>query len=356
MRSGSPSTNSALRLASEALKRDDHAEARRQAIIAARQEPRNEMPWMILAAVASPQASVEYLRRALEINPHSKSAADGLQWALERCQLEGQPVPSAPSKPEDTAPIPVSAPAKAAQPPAGGKTPPTPAPKSTAGGRRLPWFASLLILLVAALALLAFSFNGIVLGGVPSAAFEGTQMLKPSLTPTATLTPTPTATPTSTPTLTPTYTPIPTDTPTPIPTDTPTPEPTIPVEVSIPVELGSEDRWIDVDLTNQMVYAYEGSEIVRSFLVSTGTWRTPTVTGQYRIYVKYVSAPMSGPGYYLPGVPYVMYFYKGYGLHGTYWHSNFGTPMSHGCVNLYTPDAEWLYNWASVGTLVNIHY
>ena len=64
---------------------------------------------------------------------------------------------------------------------------------------------------------------------------------------------------------------------------------------------------------------------------------------------------MSGPGYYLPDVPYVMYFYDGYGLHGTYWHSNFGTPMSHGCVNLSIPDAEWLYNWADVGTLVNIH-
>ena len=65
---------------------------------------------------------------------------------------------------------------------------------------------------------------------------------------------------------------------------------------------------------------------------------------------------MAGPGYYLPNVPYTMYFYQGYGLHGTYWHHNFGTPMSHGCVNLATPDAEWLYNWASVGTLVNVHY
>jgi lipoprotein-anchoring transpeptidase ErfK/SrfK len=50
-----------------------------------------------------------------------------------------------------------------------------------------------------------------------------------------------------------------------------------------------------------------------------------------------------------------MYFYKGYALHGTYWHHNFGHPMSHGCVNLVTADAQWLYNWASVGTLVNIH-
>jgi lipoprotein-anchoring transpeptidase ErfK/SrfK len=56
------------------------------------------------------------------------------------------------------------------------------------------------------------------------------------------------------------------------------------------------------------------------------------------------------------GLGITMYFYKGYGIHGTYWHHNFGHPMSHGCVNMYTPDAEWMYYWASVGTLVNIHY
>jgi lipoprotein-anchoring transpeptidase ErfK/SrfK len=50
-----------------------------------------------------------------------------------------------------------------------------------------------------------------------------------------------------------------------------------------------------------------------------------------------------------------MYFYKGYGLHGTYWHNNFGTPMSHGCVNLSIPDAEWLYYWAPLGTSVKVH-
>jgi lipoprotein-anchoring transpeptidase ErfK/SrfK len=119
---------------------------------------------------------------------------------------------------------------------------------------------------------------------------------------------------------------------------------------------GSGARWIDVDLSNQTVYAYAGDTLVNSFLVSTGTRLTPTVTGQYKIYVKYRSAAMSGPGYYLPNVPYIMYFYKGYGLHGTYWHNNFGTPMSHGCVNLRTDEAAWLYNWASVGTLVNVHY
>ena len=115
-------------------------------------------------------------------------------------------------------------------------------------------------------------------------------------------------------------------------------------------------RWIDVNLSTQSVYAYEGDTVVNSFVVSTGTWMTPTVTGKYKIWIKFKSTSMSGPGYYLPNVPYAMYFYKGYGLHGTYWHNNFGTPMSHGCVNLRTSDAEWLYNWASVGTVVNVHY
>jgi LysM repeat protein len=115
-------------------------------------------------------------------------------------------------------------------------------------------------------------------------------------------------------------------------------------------------RWIDVDLSAQRVTAYEGNTPVRSTLASTGLPATPTPTGQYRIYVKYVATLMTGPGYYLPNVPYTMYFYRGYGLHGTYWHSNFGHPMSHGCVNLPTSEAQWLFNWSSVGTLVNIHY
>jgi lipoprotein-anchoring transpeptidase ErfK/SrfK len=55
---------------------------------------------------------------------------------------------------------------------------------------------------------------------------------------------------------------------------------------------------------------------------------------------------MIGPGYYLPEVPYTMYFYAGYALHGTYWHDSFGQPMSHGCVNLETGNAQKLFEWA----------
>ncbi|NLX10220.1 MAG: LysM peptidoglycan-binding domain-containing protein [Chloroflexi bacterium] len=115
-------------------------------------------------------------------------------------------------------------------------------------------------------------------------------------------------------------------------------------------------KQIVVDLSDQRVYAYENGNMVRNVLVSTGLYNTPTVQGDYRIYIKYPSQTMSGPGYYLPGVPYVMYFYQGYSLHGTYWHNNFGQPMSHGCVNLPTPEAEWFYNWAEMGTPVRVEW
>ena len=113
-------------------------------------------------------------------------------------------------------------------------------------------------------------------------------------------------------------------------------------------------KQIVVRLDEQKVYAYEGDRLVRSVTVSTGLPDTPTVEGEFRIYQKLLSQTMRGPGYYLPGVPYVMYFHQGYGLHGTYWHDNFGQPMSHGCVNLPTQEAKWFYYWAEVGTPVRV--
>jgi lipoprotein-anchoring transpeptidase ErfK/SrfK len=128
---------------------------------------------------------------------------------------------------------------------------------------------------------------------------------------------------------------------------------------SIPAPVAPEEiheaRWIDIDLSQQLLTAYEGHTPVRTTLVSTGLAGTPTPEGQFRIWVKFRYDDMEGPGYYLADVPYVMYFHKGYGLHGVFWHGNFGHPMSHGCVNLPTPEAEWLFSWADVGTLVNIH-
>jgi lipoprotein-anchoring transpeptidase ErfK/SrfK len=107
------------------------------------------------------------------------------------------------------------------------------------------------------------------------------------------------------------------------------------------------EKWIDVDLSEQRVVAYEGRDPVRAFIVSSGLPRTPTVTGEFRIRMKVRSQTMSGPGYYLPNVEWVQYFYEDYAFHGTYWHNNFGQPMSRGCVNMTNEDAQWLFDWAS---------
>jgi lipoprotein-anchoring transpeptidase ErfK/SrfK len=136
-------------------------------------------------------------------------------------------------------------------------------------------------------------------------------------------------------------------------TPVPTPQPTQKAE-NPPVAGGV--RWIEVNLSEQRVYAWQGETLMNSFIVSTGTWATPTVIGTFQIWNKTRIQTMSGPGYSLPNVPFVMYFYGDYGFHGTYWHNNFGTPMSHGCINLTIPDSEWLYNFAGVGTTVRIHY
>lgn len=119
---------------------------------------------------------------------------------------------------------------------------------------------------------------------------------------------------------------------------------------------GGSGRWIDVNLSKQRLTAYQGNTPVFSTLISGGLPRTPTVVGRFKINTKLRSTRMRGPGYDLPNVPYTMYFYKGYAIHGTYWHNNFGRPMSHGCVNLRTSDAAWLFNWASIGTPVVTHW
>jgi hypothetical protein len=107
------------------------------------------------------------------------------------------------------------------------------------------------------------------------------------------------------------------------------------------------EKWIEVNVTTQEVTAWEGDVPVMSFTVSTGLPNTPTVLGKFNIYWKLTSTLMVGSNYYLPEVPYTMYFYAGYALHGTYWHSNFGQPMSHGCVNLETSQAKQLFEWAN---------
>ena len=111
-------------------------------------------------------------------------------------------------------------------------------------------------------------------------------------------------------------------------------------------------KQIIVDLSDSRIFAYEDGTLVRNVVVSTGLPATPTVQGNFTVERKYESQLMSGPGYYLPNVQWIMYFYSGYAIHGTYWHNNFGQPMSHGCVNLPNDEALWFYQWAPAGTPV----
>ncbi|WP_071190294.1 L,D-transpeptidase [Trichormus sp. NMC-1] len=114
----------------------------------------------------------------------------------------------------------------------------------------------------------------------------------------------------------------------------------------------SLSRWIEIDLSEQRLRAFEGKRVVYSYRISTGKKRTPTPVGRFAINSKYRTHRMRGSGYDIPDVPYAMYFHGGYAIHGAYWHNRFGTPVSHGCVNLPVSQARKLYNWAGTGTVV----
>jgi len=118
------------------------------------------------------------------------------------------------------------------------------------------------------------------------------------------------------------------------------------------------ERWIEVDLSEQKIKAWDGDTLFLESLVSTGLPWWPTPTGEYRIWSKVRATKMEGGTgryyYNLPNVPYVMFFendkvpgWRGFSLHGTYWHNDFGRVHSHGCVNLPTPVAKQLYYWVS---------
>lgn len=109
-----------------------------------------------------------------------------------------------------------------------------------------------------------------------------------------------------------------------------------------------DEKHIYIDLSSQTLYAYQGKIEFMKTLISSGKWgRTPV--GNFNVWTKLRATRMAGgqgtDAYDLPNVPYVMYFYRDFGLHGAYWHNNFGHPMSHGCVNMRFVDIQTLYAW-----------
>jgi lipoprotein-anchoring transpeptidase ErfK/SrfK len=117
----------------------------------------------------------------------------------------------------------------------------------------------------------------------------------------------------------------------------------------------SSQRWIEIDLSRQRLIAWEGGTPVYAVVISTGKEATPTPTGSFAIQTKHRVARMQGADYDIGDVPYTMYYSGNYAIHGAYWHRRFGTPVSHGCVNVAVDHAGWLFDWATVGTPVVVH-
>jgi lipoprotein-anchoring transpeptidase ErfK/SrfK len=134
------------------------------------------------------------------------------------------------------------------------------------------------------------------------------------------------------------------------------------------------DRKIFVYLDSQRMEAVENGRVIRTFKVSTGKSKTPTVTGSFYIYDRYRYKTMRSDvgrgqrGFYeVEDVPYTQFFHKDFAFHGAFWHNNFGRPASHGCINMATKDqnkhwpnvsedAGWLYHWAALGLPVTVKH
>ena len=117
------------------------------------------------------------------------------------------------------------------------------------------------------------------------------------------------------------------------------------------------DPHMVINLSEQKVYAYKGSTLVKTFIVSTGKPSTPTDNGTFFVHTKYQSQTMRGEGYVTPNVPWVTYYNQGEGFHGAPWNTAgiaSGTPKSHGCTNMHVEDAKWVYDFLPIGAMVQI--
>ena len=126
-------------------------------------------------------------------------------------------------------------------------------------------------------------------------------------------------------------------------------------------------KWVDVSIRRQTLVAYVGDKPVYATLVSTGRGGMgdpekdfATVRGTFMVYSKHVAATMDAEddksdSFNLQDVPFVQYFHKGFALHGTYWHDEFGKLRSHGCINLSPIDSAWLFEWTDPPVPKNWH-
>jgi lipoprotein-anchoring transpeptidase ErfK/SrfK len=367
--------NQAVQQAAEALERGDKRLARYWAQVALSDAPQSEEPWLILAAVSQPQASVEYLKQALLLNPRSERAIRGLRWAQDR--LAKQP-PEPRLQPKAALSLSVTQPTPTLrQALSGSHTAPVPLrggnlqpivkvlPPRKPSAQRMPVLVAILVLICAALtwalwpgnasaALAMFhSESGVSVTDGPSWSLA--EIVKPTYTATSTATTVPTATPTPTPTL------LPTEifTPTALPTDSP---------ASVPLaeapSAPSSGKYVLVSISEQHLYAYQDNILVYSVIASTGMNHS-TRAGVFHVLDKIPNAYGATWNIWMPN--WLGIYYSGSlenGIHALpilsngarLWSGYLGTPISFGCVVLDVADAQWLYDWAEVGTTVEIRY
>jgi LysM repeat protein len=452
MTTGSFSIQQAIQNATQAMQRGDKHTARYWAQIAASAAPGIEEPWLILAAVSSPRAGIEYLKQALLVNPGSQRAMRGLSWAQDRLARQlsqsqavassmsaTQPIRSA-TQPIPTQPLRLHTPlVKPAPMPAPHKKPDTRPARLSPLLKKLSMPALFLMLacIVAAWAAwpgstssaLALIGSGVDTSMNGGPAWSLAEIARPTYTATATATIPPTTTPLPAATSTPV--PADTSTPAPLPTDSPVlVSPTdVPPTVSVPLvgtytvqagdtlssiaqragittnELAAAnqistyvtiyagqvlgipqggsvpdpvtppapdtappaqygEKYILVDISEQHLYAYQGDALIYSFVASTGM-NNATSVGVFHVLDKIPNAYGANWNIWMPN--WMGIYYAGgleNGIHALpilpggsrLWAGYLGTPISYGCVVLGVQEAQWLYDWAEVGTTVEIRW
>jgi len=396
-----------LQNAAAALQRGDKRGARHWAQQAASLAPHSEEPWLLLAAVSEPRASLEYLRQALRVNPGSERALRGVRWAQSRLakqQAESLEL----TKPVKTQPLPppavVTQPTNLTRSREGAKPQGKEGAKSQGkekeietlrlgvfaplrfsflSGRRLlvlpVIFVALLCLALAWAALPAGkSFaQSLIHSATPTAdladgpAWSQAEIAKPAapanVVPLASLVGAPTATPPALSTVAEpaaTSTPLPTDPPTPtaLPTDTVAPGGRQPAPGVVAPSAPGAGKYILVSISQQHLYAYQDGALVSSFVASTGM-NNSTRAGVFQVLDKIPNAYGATWNIWMPN--WLGIYYSGSlenGIHALpilsngarLWAGYLGTPISFGCVVLGVDESLWLYNWADIGTTVEI--
>jgi hypothetical protein len=384
MTSKSVPASQVLKQAYEALQRGDKQAARHLAQVAARMAPQMEAPWLILAAVARPRASIAYLERALMINPHSERARKGLEWVHRQLNTQVLPLMRKGGISGYQAEQPVLSKTAAPKEKSSRQV-----PSRARSNRRFPRLFLLGLLVLCVLAAWVFwpgtNYSAsaamrnlpATLQDNPLLSWMQANLAKPTSTPlptatfTQTVPPSPTSSPTATAGFSATFTPFPGSSVILLPTITPQPAEVTPnltrdwlLEGEFVIDRFPMDgeKLIVVSIHEQHMYVYQGDTLVFSFVASTGM-DNATRAGIYSVLDKIPNAYGSTWDIWMPnwlgiyqaaglenGIHALPFMSNGQRL----WAGVLGAPISYGCIVLGVEQSQLLYDWAEVGVTVRI--